>query len=77
MSIFLGFIVLVAALLALLEIQIEGREGWAKNLPTWRLRGTWLNRLLGRQEFTGYHLHLNLLMLALFHLPVVVLGEWS
>lgn len=26
----------MATVLALLEIQIEGEGGWAKNLPTWR-----------------------------------------
>lgn len=71
------YLVLVAATMALLEIQIEGGAGWAKNLPTWRINGTIWNKLLGRAEITGYHLCLNLFLLVLFHLPFVMLGQWN
>jgi len=30
------YIFVMATVLALLEIQIEGANGWARNLPTWR-----------------------------------------
>lgn len=30
------YIFIMATVLAILEIQIEGKHGWAKNLPTWR-----------------------------------------
>lgn len=71
------YLVAVAGVMALLEIQIEGGAGWARNLPTWRIKGTVWNKLLGRAEITGYHLCLNLFLLALFHLPFVMLGQWS
>lgn len=74
---YLIYLAILAALLALLEIQIEGPNGWAKNLPTWRIRGTWANRAFGREEFTGYHIFLTLFTLAFLHFPLVVFGVWN
>ena len=34
---FLFFVVVAAFLFAKIEIEIEGRHGWAENLPTWRV----------------------------------------
>ena len=34
---FLVFIVIAAFMFAKLEIEIEGRHGWAEKLPTWRI----------------------------------------
>ncbi|HYE99832.1 MAG TPA: hypothetical protein VEJ18_13020 [Planctomycetota bacterium] len=62
----------IAMALALLEIQIEGKHGWAEKLPTWR----WTPRLaqwFGR-PVTGYHLYLQLFMLLLLHLPHMYAG---
>ncbi|MCU0605802.1 MAG: hypothetical protein MUC33_24470 [Desulfobacterales bacterium] len=42
---FIGFLTLAAWLFALLEIQIEGRHGWAQNLPTWRIENKWTRTL--------------------------------
>jgi len=33
---FFIFVLIASLLVALAEIQIEGKSGWAKNLPTWR-----------------------------------------
>jgi hypothetical protein len=66
-----------ATLLALLEIQIEGPHGWAASLPTWRWDNRWVRRIWGR-PLTGYHLFLDLFILALLHLPfALTLAEWS
>jgi hypothetical protein len=76
---FFTFTLAVAILMALLEIQIEGDGGWARNLPTWRLV---LNgNLLGmfgdvNKPLTGYHLYLWLLLLVLPHL-VFLFTEWN
>lgn len=74
---YLIYLVFLAAVLALLEIQIESGAGWAKNLPTWRVTGTWLNRLSGRTELTGYHTFLSLFVLAFLHLPMVMFWVWN
>lgn len=56
------YALLCAILLALLEIQIEGDQGWARNLPTWRIN-------IGNFVLTGYHTFIFLLLLLIFHLP--------
>jgi hypothetical protein len=57
-------------------VQIEGPNGWAKNLPTWRVQPSWLKPLLGARPLTGYHLALNILLILFLHLPQVMSG-WS
>lgn len=57
-----------AILLALHEIQIEGEDGWAKNLPTWRIYNP-LKTIISWPYITGYHIYLWLLLLLLFQLP--------
>lgn len=66
----------LAILLALLEIQIEGKHGWAERLPTWRATknnslAKWLFQLSGK-TLTGYHVALFSLLLAFFHFPFVL-----
>lgn len=73
--IFIGFIVLVSFLLAKVEINIEGEDGYAKNLPvTWRASRRWVKELFGG---TSYHIYMWGLLLALMHLPFVVGLSWS
>ncbi len=72
----------MALVLAVLEIQIEGPSGWAKNLPTWRPNpDKWFVRvfrwLSQDREFTGYHFFLMIFLLLMVHLPFVWTGEWS
>jgi hypothetical protein len=71
------FCLAAATLLALLEIQIEGRYGWAEKLPTWRFRIKLVDLLPGLQgEFTGYHLYFFISVLALLHIPFVFM-RWD
>lgn len=68
------YIFVLATVLALLEIQIEGPNGWARNLPTWRpKRHKWYAKLYERamagKELTGYHVVMFLFVLMIFHLP--------
>lgn len=71
-----------ALLLALVEIEIEGRFGWAEKIPTWyRTTGVcgkaWGLFLAGK-PLTGYHLFLNALLLLLLHSGFFILGAaWS
>jgi hypothetical protein len=60
-----------ATLVACLEIEIEGKHGWAEKLPTWY-------RLLpGGKPFTGYNLFMFALPMMIFHAPFVNGAEWS
>ncbi|MFA5126926.1 MAG: hypothetical protein WC465_02925 [Patescibacteria group bacterium] len=70
------YIFILAIFLAILEIQIEGPNGWAKNLPTWRPQSKhWFLRfyrkLMSDREATGYHMVMFTFVLLIFHLPYV------
>jgi len=62
-------LVSTATAFALLEIQIEGRSGWARRLPTWRVENRWTRLLMGARPLTGYHLYVHVFVLLLLHLP--------
>ncbi len=72
---FFAFAILTAALLAEVEIQIEGKHGYAEKLPvTWKTDNKWV-----RLFFTGtsYHLYMGLFLLALVHLPFLIGLAWT
>ncbi len=76
------FIVFAAALTAILEIQIEGSAGWAKNLPTWRPKPhRWYTKILRifspDPEPTGYHLAIWAVTFSFFHWPLFLGVPWS
>lgn len=77
---FFGFVILVAVIMALFEIQIEGANGWAAQLPTWRvnvhfpLLGFWWNSK--GKPLTGYHLYLWLLTFLLPHF-IFLHSKWT
>lgn len=64
-----GYLFLVSATFALLEIQIEGGDGWARNLPTWRIETPLTRKILGARAITGYHVYIHGFVFALVHLP--------
>jgi hypothetical protein len=66
----LGFMVFLAFVLALWEIQIEGKDGWAAKLPAWRIEKGPLMKLTGGRPVTGYHLYMTVFLIALVHLPL-------
>jgi hypothetical protein len=61
-------------LLAKVEIEIEGPDGWAVTLPTWRWEPEWFLNLSNGKAVTGYHLWLTLFLIGIFHLPLVYAG---
>ncbi len=68
-------------LLAIIEINIEGPNGWAKNLPTWRPSpNKWyvkvFKKILNNKEMTGYHLSLFSFLFLMFHLQFFFGLEW-
>src|SRR5438132_1156416 len=71
---------LAAFAVAKLEIQIEGRFGWAERLPTNRINNRLVQLILaaGQRPFTYYHLWLFLTILTFIHLPFFVFPNfWS
>lgn len=70
------FIFALSVATALFEIQIEGANGWAAKLPTWRYAPAWIHKYLNLTELTGYHVYLTSVLLLLFHFPIFLAG-WS
>jgi hypothetical protein len=68
---------LLAFFFAQVEIQIEGADGWASALPTWRVEShILLDIFWGGRPMTGYHLWVFSFMALVFHLPVFMTGTW-
>ena len=72
----LAFMVFMAIILALWEIQIEGKDGWAANSPGWRLEKGWVVKITGGRPITGYHVFMIIFMISLVHLPLFF-TSWS
>jgi hypothetical protein len=72
----LGFMAFMALILALWEIQIEGKDGWAANSPGWRIEQGWLVKVTGGRPLTGYHFYMTIFIIALVHLPLFFVS-WS
>lgn len=74
------FDILGAFLVAKMEIQIEGKNGWAAELPTQLIKNKFLRAILtnGTKPFTYYHLWIFLMVLVFLHLPFFVAPSlWS
>lgn len=73
----LVFIFLISFAIAKLEINIEGKDGWAKNLPTWRVKNKWTKLIWQEHPLTGYHLYLMLTVFGFLHFPFFFGVEWN
>ena len=72
------FIFLLGFVFANVEIQIEGPNGWATGLPTWRLERNWVvDSFWGGRPVTGYHVWVFFFMALAFHLPMLVSWQFS
>ncbi len=72
------FVTLLAFAWAMMEIEIEGPDGWAKNLPTWRIaKHPLLDFVYGGAEITGYHVWAFGGIFLFFHLPFIWTRQWS
>lgn len=79
-AVFFLFLLWVSFCAAKVEIAIEGKHGWAADLPTWRLPPTsWVSRLFfSDKPATGYHIWLEILVISVFHLPYLfVMPSWG
>jgi len=65
---FFLFLFWLSFVLAKLEIQIEGKFGWAEKAPTWRLPPEhWISKIFfGGKPATGYHTWLYIFVFLLF-----------
>jgi hypothetical protein len=62
------YIIILAASVAQLELQIEGKKtGWAQHLPCWRIENQITDIILGNKPLTGYHVWLLITLLFAFH----------
>lgn len=76
------YLFFLSLILAVFEIQVEGKDGWAKNLPTWRPPGDkWYSKVYGKiageKELTGYHLLFLILILSFLHYPYFSGKIWN
>ena len=74
-ALYLFYIVVSAFFWARMEIEIEGKYGWAANLPTWRIGKGILYRIWGNRPLTGYHAYMNIFMLFILHFPGFFIGR--
>lgn len=71
-------VIVAAAAWAKLEVEIEGPEGWARTLPTWRVEShPLLDIFYGARPLTGYHAWAFTFVLLALHLPFAWTGAWS
>ncbi len=68
-ALFFGPLVVLAFLFAKVEIEIEGGDGWAAKLPTWRIQNRLTELFYGGRPLTGYHLWVQLFVLVFCHVP--------
>ena len=70
------YTIIAAIIFANWEIQIEGKNGWASNLPCWRSKNKWINTLMGNRPLTGYHLYLIIFLVLIIHFPLFF-TQWT
>lgn len=76
------YLFLIGLVFAGLEIQIEGKDGWASALPSWRpsparLPSKIYRALLFGKDITGYHLLIFTLLLTILHYPYFTGKAWD
>ncbi len=75
------FLSVLATIFACIEIESEGKNGWAHAMPTWyRTSGFWgraYMMLMGGKPLTGYHTFMFFLPLMMFHIQFFTGAEWS
>lgn len=71
------FAIIIAFLVAKLEINIEGKDGWAVNLPTRKIKNRLTKLVWGEVEITEYHVWFLILMQTFLHFPFLVGVSWT
>ncbi|MDB5894477.1 MAG: hypothetical protein JWQ88_2008 [Rhodoferax sp.] len=74
----LAWVCVLAWFFAEVEIQIEGANGWATALPTWRIEKHWLLDIFwGGRAMTGYHAWVFPFIAMFFHFPFFFGQGWT
>lgn len=76
------YLFIMALVLAIMEIQIEGKNGWASQLPTWRPKeesklGKTFSKIMSGKPTTGYHLCVFSFVVLIMHYPFFAGLSWS
>lgn len=77
MALFDLFVIATALSHALLEIQIEGKHGWAEKLPTRKFTGKLINWFSELKYITGFHIATGAVIVLFAHLPIFFVSHWS
>lgn len=76
-----AFWFVLALLFAAMEVENEGKYGWAEKAPTWYrttgIAGKLYGLFMGGKPMTGYHIFTFFLSLLVFHIPFFAGKEWS
>ncbi|MFH1536873.1 MAG: hypothetical protein ABID45_02730 [Patescibacteria group bacterium] len=73
---FFLYIIILSTLFAKIEIEIEGKFGWAEKLPTWKTSPDhWFSKnFLNSRPLTGYHVWIVLFMFFMIHFIYLFVG---
>lgn len=72
------FVLVAAVAWAKMEIEIEGKHGWAEKLPTWRIeKHLLLDLFYGGRPLTGYHVWAFSFVFFAFHFPFFWNAPWT
>lgn len=71
------FLFLIILALSALEVQIEGKDGWNKKLPTWRRRSKIYSFFMGGKELTGYLFYMLIFIILFLHFPFFSGVAWT
>jgi hypothetical protein len=77
----LAFCCILATLIAGLEVEAEGKYGWAEKMPTWYRTTGPIARLygliMGGKPLTGYHSYMFVLPFVIFHAHFALGVTWT
>lgn len=74
LKIFIWMIIL-AFFHSLQETQIEGKNGWSRHLPTFRIN-IFLTKLLIGKDISGYHIFMLIMWFVIFH-GIFLFQSWT
>lgn len=66
---FFLYTIITSGIFSCIEIQSEGKNGWAENFPTWKVQNKFTNLFWGNRPLTGYHFYFLLFILFISHIP--------